>query len=169
MQSASDKRKAEDRDSILREHVLYLLKGGGAHIHFDGLIEQFPITEANRRIGKLPYTPWQVLEHLRIAQWDIVEFTRDPEHISPEFPQGYWPPPGAVANEAQWHETVAGFRKDHASMQQLVSDPSSDLLTPIPHGNGQTILREALLVADHNAYHFGALMTMKKMIDAGES
>jgi hypothetical protein len=151
-----------DIDAVLREHALYLLRGGGAHIDPKSALESFPPDLINVRIGNLPYTPWQVLEHMRIAQWDILEFSRDGNHVSPEFPDGYWPPAGEQTDQHGWNKSLEAFLKGLKEMEELVTSRSTNLLAPIPHGTGQTILREALLVADHNAYHLGALMTMKK-------
>ena len=148
-----------DRDALLREHIRYLLRGGDAHLHFSDVVADFPSALINIRIGNLPYTPWQVLEHMRIAQWDILEFSRNENHISPKFPEGYWP--AAATNNADletWQKSVETFLSDLKEMEELVMNVSTDLFAPIPHGDGQTILREALLVADHNAYHLGSLM-----------
>ena len=151
-----------DTDKILREHIRYLLQGGGAHIDPKSALENFPADLINVRVGKLPYTPWHVLEHMRIAQWDILEFSRDANHVSPNFPEGYWPDAGAQTGQDGWNESLAGFLNNLKEMEELVMDRSNDLLRPIPHGTGQTIMREALLTADHNAYHLGALMAMRK-------
>ena len=154
-------------DDSLRKHVLYLLRGGGAHMSFDDFINSFPADLCNRQIENLPYTPWQVLEHMRLAQWDILEFSRDPDHISPEFPKGYWPKPDESGSPALWQKTVDEFRKDLQEMEALVENASTDLHAKIPHGDGQTILREALLTADHNAYHLGVLTVMARILKAG--
>jgi hypothetical protein len=151
-------------DDSLRKHVLYLLRGGGAHQSFDDFINSFPPDLCNRQIEGLPYTPWQVLEHMRLAQWDILEFSRDADHVSPEFPKGYWPKPDELGTPALWQKTVDEFRKDLQQMEALVEGPSTDLHAKIPHGDGQTILREALLVADHNAYHLGVLAVMARIV-----
>jgi len=158
--------KAEpaSNDQALREHVLYLLRGGGAHIDFEKLIADFPRAAINRKVEHVPYTPWHVLEHIRIAQWDILEFSRNAAHVSPAWPEGYWPAPDAEADEAAWHKSIAAFRADLEALVQLIADPATDLFAPIPHGTGQTILREALLVADHNAYHLGVLATLKRLL-----
>lgn len=158
-----------DRDKLLREHVRYLLRGGGAHISFSDAVADFPPALINTRLGHLPYTPWQVLEHMRIAQWDILEFSRNANHISPEFPKGYWPPAATEADASDWEKSVAAFFSDLQAMEDLVMQSATDLLAPIPHGNGQTILREALLVADHNAYHLGSLMAIRKAGFAADS
>lgn len=155
-----------DTDKALREHLLYLLGGGGAHVDFETVVRDFPIEIINRKAPKIPYTPWQVLEHMRIAQSDILEFSRDANHVSPEWPKGYWPAEEATADEAGWNRSVEAFRADLKAMEKLVADTTTDLFTPIAHGEGQTILREALLVADHNAYHLGVLVTLKRLLAA---
>lgn len=151
-------------DNALREHLLYLLGGGGAHIDFEAAIKDFPLEIINQRAEHMPYTPWQVLEHMRIAQWDILEFSRNGAHVSPPWPEGYWPPTEMEADEAAWKSSVARFSSDLDAMKRLIEDPSKDLFAPIEHGTGQTILREALLVADHNAYHLGVLVTLKRLL-----
>src|SRR5919202_1981270 len=139
-----------DRDRSLREHLLYLLRGGGAHVKFDEVVDDFPSELVNARAPGVPYTPWHLLEHMRIAQWDILEFSRDASHVSPKWPEGYWPDKDKEATEEDWRRSVESFRADLGEMGALVGDPSTDLYARIPHGDGQTILREALLVADHN-------------------
>ncbi|MBC7909175.1 MAG: DinB family protein [Pyrinomonadaceae bacterium] len=148
----------------LREHLLYLLDGGGAHVDFETVVADFPIALVNQKIEHVPYTPWQALEHMRIAQVDILEFSRNPAHVSPAWPEGYWPEPDAQADAEAWKKSVAAFRADLEEIKKLVSDSSINLFAPIAHGTGQTILREALLVADHNAYHLGVLSTLKRIL-----
>ena len=151
-------------DRAIREHVRYVLQGKGAHIDYRAALADYPLSIINKRIGELPYTPWHVLEHMRIAQWDILEFSRDGSHVSPDWPEGYWPAPDEEADEQKWNETVAKFLSDLNEMEELLMNPATDLFARIPHGDGQTILREALLTADHNAYHLGSLMTLKKSL-----
>jgi hypothetical protein len=153
-----------DNDDSVRKHVLYLLRDGGAHMSFDDFVGSFPADLCNRKIDGLPYTAWQVLEHMRLAQWDILEFSRDASHVSPEFPKGYWPEPEEPGTPALWQKTIDEFQNDLKQMEALVEDPSTDLYAKIPHGDGQTILREALLIADHNAYHLGALAVMARIV-----
>ncbi len=152
------------QDVSLRKHLFYVLKGSGAHVSLEDFFRDFPIELCGNRIEGLPYTAWQILEHMRIAQWDILEFTRDPGHVSPDFPSGYWPPPDQTGSQELWAETVEKFRRDLAAMQMIVADEKSDLHAKLPHGNGQTILREALLIADHNAYHLGALAVIQRIL-----
>ena len=151
-------------DESIRKHVLSLLRGGGAHLSFDDFVDSFPPDLCNRQVAGLPYTPWQVLEHMRLAQWDILEFSSDPDHVSPEFPKGYWPMPSELGSPTAWQKTSDGFRKDLQQMEALVENPATDLYAKIPHGDGQTILREALLIADHNAYHLGTLAVMARIV-----
>ncbi|MBA3715416.1 MAG: DinB family protein [Pyrinomonadaceae bacterium] len=140
-----------DRDKALREHLLYLLRGGGAHIDFESVVADFPIALINERVEHIPYTALQLLEHMRIAQWDILEFSRNADHVSPLWPEGYWPAAETMANADDWSESLEAFRADLKAMENLIEDSATDLLTPISHGEGQTVFREALLVADHNA------------------
>jgi DinB family protein len=153
-----------DKEDSVRKHVLYLLRGGGAHMSFEDFAGSFPADLCNRKIDGLPYTAWQVLEHMRLAQSDILEFSRDADHVSPEFPKGYWPEPEEPGTTASWQKTIDEFQSDLKQMEALVEDPSTDLYAKIPHGDGQTILREALLIADHNAYHLGALAVMARLL-----
>jgi hypothetical protein len=153
-------------DEVLREHLLYLLRGGGAHLAFDAAVADLPPEVRGAKPPGVPHTPWRLLEHLRIAQWDILEFSRNPAHVSPKFPDGYWPRGDAPPDDGAWEKSVAGFRADLQAMCDLVADPATDLLAPLPHGQGQTILREALLVADHNAYHLGQLVLVRRALGA---
>lgn len=155
-----------DQVASLREHLLYLLQGGGAHVGFDKAIADLPAELRGKKAPNMPHTPWRLLEHMRIAQWDILEFTRNPGHVSPPWPKGYWPAGDAPADAGAWDRSVAAFQADLQAMQDLVADPKTDLFTPLPHGDGQTPLREALLVADHNAYHLGQLVTVRRLLGA---
>jgi hypothetical protein len=157
----------DQKDDSVRKHVLYLLREGGAHMSFEDFVGSFPADLCNRKIDGLPYTAWQVLEHMRLAQWDILEFSRDASHVSPDFPKGYWPDPEESGSVALWQKTIDEFRNDLKQMEALVEDPATDLYARIPHGDGQTILREALLTADHNAYHLGALAVMARIVKSG--
>ena len=149
-------------DKALRDHVVKLLEGGQAHADFDEAVKSMP---ANLR-GKTPrgaeHSPWELLEHMRIAQWDIVEFSRSSKHASPKWPEEYWPETDAPADEKAWTASMDAFRKDLRAMERLISDHKKNLYARIPWGDGQTILREALLLADHNSYHLGQLVTLRK-------
>ncbi|MHB8952385.1 MAG: DinB family protein [Pirellulaceae bacterium] len=153
-------------DQALREHVLDLLKGGGAHLSFEQAIADFPEDLRGAKVQNSPHTAWRLLEHMRIAQWDILEFSRNAAHVSPEFPDGYWPEGDAPPDSGAWEQSIAAFRADLQAMIDLVTDPECDLYTRIPHGEGQTLLREALLVADHNAYHLGQFVFLRRCLSA---
>jgi uncharacterized damage-inducible protein DinB len=146
--------------------LLYLLRGGGAHLDFEKAVAGLPPElRGSKPVGTL-HTPWQLLEHLRIAQWDILDFCRNPQYKELEWPAGYWPRSEAPPDASAWEKSLAAFRADLMAMQDLVTNPSTDLFARIPHGQGQTILREALLVADHNAYHLGQLVLLRRLLGA---
>jgi len=153
----------------LRQHLLELLRGGNAHLNFEEALAGLSPSLRGERPQGLPYSPWRLLEHMRIAQWDILEFSRNPKHVSPEFPAGYWPESVAPPDDKAWQKSLRQFRSDLKAMQDLVEDPAIDLLAPIAHGDGQTILREALLLADHNSYHLGQLVTVRRLLGAWET
>ena len=150
-------------DGKLREHVLELLEGTFAHIDLETVLRSFPVSKINIRLENSPHTAWELLEHIRLAQWDILEFSRDPKHVSPDFPDGYWNK--ADGSPGDWQRSVEQVLGDLEAMRELVRDKDVDLFAKIPHGDGQTILREALLVADHNAYHLGQLMLLRRMVE----
>ena len=153
-------------DESLREHLRNLLTKKQAHVDFEGAIAGLPAGLRGAKHPSVPHTPWRLVEHLRIAQRDILQFCVDPDHVSPEFPEGYWPEGDAPPDPGAWGRSVDGFRADLEAMVALVTDPRTDLFTPIPHGDGQTVLREALLVADHNAYHVGQLIVVRRLLGA---
>lgn len=155
-----------DREASLREHLLNLLTGSHAHADFEAAIKNLPVELRGRRPDGVEYSAWQLVEHLRIAQWDILGFSRDAKHKSPDWPGGYWPTAPEPPDEKTWDKSVRAFRKDLKSFCALISDPGTDLYAKIAHGDGQTILREALLVADHNAYHVGQIILVRKLLGA---
>jgi len=159
-------RADRDKDKALREHLLYLLEGGGAHAKFDEVIAGLPPKLYGEKPVGLPHSLWMLLEHMRIAQWDILEFSRSAKHASPGFPEGYWPSTEAPPSAAAWNASIKKFNQDLKAMENLVSDPATDLFARIPWGDGQTILREALLVADHNAYHLGQMLDTRRLLGA---
>jgi len=156
----------EGNDKALRDHLLYLLRGEGAHVGIDKTLAGLPPDLRGKQAPGLPHTIWQLLEHLRLAQWDILEFSRDRGHVSPAWPEGYWPESAAPPDDAAWERSIEAFQKDLKAMQDLVADPATDLYAKIPWGDGQTILREALLVADHNAYHLGQIVSVRQALGA---
>jgi hypothetical protein len=147
----------------MRDQLVYVLEGKGAHMTLEEAVADFPMSEINTKPPGLTYSFWHLLEHLRICQWDILEFTRDPDHVSPEFPVGLWPAPDATTDAAGWRATLDEFRADLAEMIALTRDESLDLTAELPHAPGYTYLREILLVADHNAYHTGELAILREV------
>ena len=158
--------EAKVRDRGLRTHLVHLLKGGEAHIHFMDALEGFPPQKHGTYANGLPHTGWQLLEHARLAQWDILEFRRNPKHVSPEFPEGYWPKTPGPQSEEEWTDSLWAFRRDLREMVRLVENPRTDLYAKIPHAQGQTILREALVLADHNSYHLGQIVDLRRALGA---
>ena len=153
-------------DQSLRKHLTDNLQAGHAHVGFEQVLADW---DAESRGAKPPganHTAWQLLEHLRIAQWDILEFSKSADHVSPEWPDRYWPDSEGPSDDQAWEESIRLFEKDLKAMQSLVTDPTTDLYASIPHGDGQTILREALTLAAHNSYHVGQLMTLRKILGA---
>jgi hypothetical protein len=153
-------------DRALRDQVLYVLRGGGAHVNFEKAVEGLPARLRGAKPEGAPHTAWELLEHMRIAQRDILEFSRNPKHISPNWPSGYWPQSEAPPDARAWAASVKRFRADLEAMEELVEDPRTDLYARIPHGEGQTVLREALLAADHNAFHLGELVFLRRILGA---
>src|SRR5487761_333246 len=155
-----------DDNKTLRDELARLLSGQGAHADFEAAVKDFPTNLRGAKPAGAPHTAWELLEHLRIAQWDILEFSRDAKHVSPQFPEGYWPVSEAPPSADAWDKSVAAVERDLGEMKKLVSNPETDLFAPIAHGKGQTILREALLIADHNAYHLGQMVLLRRLLGA---
>jgi len=153
-------------DHSLRQHLKYLLSDGGAHAKFGDVVSGFPANLRGQKPAGFPHSAWMLLEHMRIAQRDILEFSRNPKYASPEWPGGYWPRTETPPNAATWSASIKAFNKDLNEMQALVTNPKTDLFARIPWGDGQTILREALLIADHNAYHLGQLVDVRRLVGA---
>ena len=151
----------------LRKHLLNVLRMKGAHMSFDEAVAGFPAAQRGVKPKGVPHTAWQLLEHLRLAQWDILDFSRNPKYKEKKFPDDYWPKTEAPPDDAAWDRSVEQFQQDLKAMEELVSDPKADLTERIAHGKGQTLLREALLVADHNSYHLGQLVFLRKMLEGG--
>jgi len=158
------KRPHADCDRSLREHLLKLLTAEQAHMSFDSAVKEVPAELRGQRPEGADHSPWELLEHLRIAQSDILDFSRNPKYKHLDWPKEYWPATPAPPDDKAWDKSVRAFRKDLKTFCALISDPATDLYAKIPHGDGQTVLREALLIADHNAYHVGQLVLVKKML-----
>jgi len=151
--------------AALREHIINLLTKAEAHVDAKSELEGFPVGLRGRKPQGAPHTPWQLLEHMRIAQWDILRFSVDANHVSPKWPDEYWPKNDVPPGDKAWDESVRKFLADLEEMCDLVNDPKRDLFARIPHGTGQTLLREALLIADHNAYHLGQIVMVRKTFE----
>lgn len=150
----------------LRQQLAKALDWGEAHTGFASAVKDFPADLRGRVPQGLPHSAWQLLEHIRIALWDILEFSRGKQHKSPKWPEGYWPATAAPPSEAAWDKSVEAVENHLEGMRELVNDSSTDLLVPLPHGDGQTLLREVLLAADHNSYHLGQLLLVRKALGA---
>jgi hypothetical protein len=154
-------------DAGLLTHLIALLEGGNAHITFDDTIKNFPAERAGVRPPGSPHSAWELLEHLRIAQADIVLFSRGKDYVALKWPDDYWPPSQAPKSKSEWAESIRSVRKDLANFIEMLKDEERDLFEPFPWGDGQTLLREALLIADHNSYHLGQLMLVRRMLEGG--
>jgi uncharacterized damage-inducible protein DinB len=153
-------------EKALRDQLVQVLDWDHAHIKFDDAVKDFAPALRGKRPDGGPHSAWELLEHLRITLWDILEFTRDAKHVSPDFPKGYWPTSEAPPNDSAWDESIAQYRANLRALAELTADTSIDLYARIPHGDGQTVLREILLTIDHNAYHLGQLMMVRRILGA---
>ncbi len=153
-------------DLILRLQLGELLRGEHAHVGFAAAVRNVPPGLRGARPDGVEHSLWQLLEHIRLALSDILEFSRDPAHVSPAWPDGYWPANGAAEppDAAAWDAAVAAVEADLEAMERLATDPASDLFKPFAHGKGQTLLREVMLAADHNAYHVGQIVTLRRLL-----
>lgn len=152
--------------AALVAELLALLAGGNAHATFAQAVADLPAPLRNQAVPGLPYTIWQLVEHIRIAQHDIVEFCLNPAHVSPEWPAGYWPSPEPGVDEAGWQAALTQLAADQRRFIDLLENPSTDFFAPLPHGTGQNILREALLIGDHAAYHTGEIILVRRLLGA---
>lgn len=149
---------------ILTDEVVHLLQGGNAHAHIDKALAGLPKNLRGARPDKLPYSIWQLVEHIRIAQWDMLEFSKDGSHESPKWPDDYWPKETEPGSDEAWEKSVEQINKDLDEFVGLVK--TGDLYSKIPHGDGQTLLREALQAADHMAYHVAEIIVIRRLIGA---
>jgi hypothetical protein len=151
-------------DKITREHVVSVLKGHHAHMTLDDAVKDFPISKINTNFPNGKYSSWQLLEHIRISQWDILDFTTNPKYKERKWPEGYWPTGNKKATKKDWDNTLAQIAKDSKTLSKLIMNPKTDIYAKIPHGKGQTPLREILLVVDHNSYHIGELAIIRQVM-----
>lgn len=151
-------------ETAMRKELLALLEGGNAHYDFEEVLAELPLDCINSKPPNTPYSFWHFVEHLRIAQWDILEFIRNPAHRSPEYPAGYRPAPNEITDQAGWRDSCERFLEDLEALKELIRDEGQDLLAPLPHAPGYCIFREVLLAADHNAYHIGEIAIMRQVM-----
>jgi DinB superfamily len=149
----------------LREEMVRLLEGGGAHATFENAIEGFPAGLRGKKVASVTHTPWQILEHLRLAQWDILEFCRNPSHESPAWPEGYWPAESAPPSGAAWDESVKRFLEDRGALARWVRDSATDLFAPVPDEEGPSLLHQVVITAQHNSYHLGQLLLLRRALE----
>ena len=153
-----------DKEKVIRKQVLNLLRAGNAHVPVRRAITQYPLTIINRKAEQKGHTPWQLLVHMLKAQDDILEFIKTPDYISPEWPEGYWPPEGHDASKEEWLEVRERFFAGLEVMENYIKDYELDIYAPLPHAENYTVYREAMVLGDHNAYHLGQLMLLKKIL-----
>lgn len=149
---------------IVRRQLVELLDGRDAHLPFDAAVADFPPDGMNRRVPSSPYTPWHLLEHIRFAQADILDYIRNRTYLAPSWPDNYWPPRDATATPAQFADSVEGFRRDRAALRELVADPAVDVLETILGTAGHSIFREIRVVGAHNAYHVGEFAILRQVM-----
>lgn len=158
-------RKSPSADEALREHLVALLRGGHAHMSFDQAVRAFPPDRAGIRPPGLPHSAWELLEHIRLAQVDMLRFSQSADYVSPPFPEGYWPESPAPERAGHWSASIRRYRKDLAEFEALILDPARNLRKKFPWGSGQTLLREALTIADHTSYHLGQLLMVRQLVE----
>src|SRR2546422_301131 len=152
------------QDEPVRKHLVNLLDWEDAHAGFDATVKGIAPAFHGVAPHGLPHSPWQLLEHLRLTQRDILDFCRNPAYAERAWPEEYWPPSAGPPTRAAWDESITAFRRDREALKQLPADSAVDLFARIPHGTGQTYLRERLLVADHNADHVGQLVLVRRCL-----
>jgi hypothetical protein len=156
-----------DQNKSLREHLVKLLRGTGeAHVEFDDVVKAMPFELQGQIPNGAQHSPWQELEHIRIAQWDIFEYGMNPRHESPEFPEGYWPKNPQPPDQSAWEKSCKAFHDDQDKFIEYISDPATDLYRVIVGSEGKTILRQAIVAADHNTYHLGQLVLLRRILGA---
>jgi DinB family protein len=154
------------KDQLLRDHLVHLLKGDGAHVDFDAAIKDLPVKLRGAKPAGVLHSPWELLEHLRIAQRDLLDSMTDPKHVSPEFPDGYWPRTATPVSAQDWDSSVNAFRTDLEALVGLISTESTDLLAPLRNTDGYTVMRKVMLAADHTSYHLGELVLLRRTLSA---
>jgi hypothetical protein len=163
---AQENQTVDGINSAVRKQLISLLTDSNAHQSFDDAVKDLPAELRGVKPDNLPYSIWQLVDHIRIVQWDILEFSRDPSHQSPPWPAGYWSKEIAPPDEGAWQQALDQIRQDRDAFIALLNDPKQDLYGPFAHGNGQNLLREAILIGDHNAYHIGEIIIVRRLLNA---
>jgi hypothetical protein len=153
-------------DKALRDHLLELLRGGSAHVDLATVLDDFPEKLTGGKLENTPYTPWQLLEHIRFTVNDLLVFSTDPQYAAPNWPEDYWPAKNGAASEGEWKKSVKALKADFAAFEKLLQDPDSNLYAKIPWGEGQTLLREIILACDHTSYHLGEMVLLRRQLGA---
>ena len=151
--------RAKDPKALIHE----VFTEEAAHMSLDDAVADFPVKEINAKAPNVPYSFWHILEHIRIAQWDLIEYARNPKHVSPGWPEGYWPAPHATTDAAGWKRTIAAIKKDLSRLDKLLADPGIDVFAPVPFANNKSVMRCAFLVIDHNSYHLGEFAILRQV------
>lgn len=156
--------KQKQPDANLRKHLAALVHWKDAHVDFDAAVKGIPARCRGVQPPGLPYSPWQLLEHIRLAQADILDFCLNPSYFAPKWPDDYWPSSPTPPDSRAWQMSVSSYRADLRSLGILLDDPAIDVYSEIPHGQGQTYLREILLIADHTAFHLGEIVVVRRLL-----
>ncbi len=153
-----------DKNNLLRKELISYLERPHTHALLNDAIKNFPEKLINKKPPNIPYSFWQMLEHIRISQWDMIDFIQNPNYKELQWPKEYWPDENEKATKKMWDDCVKKFENDIITLRKIIENPETDLFAPIPHGTGQTIFREALQVIDHASYHMGQLIVMRRMV-----
>lgn len=156
----------KDTNAVVIKALKELINGGHAHVTFEDAVKELPAKLRGEVPENMPYSVWQLVEHIRITQWDILEFSRNPKHQSPPWPEGYWPKEHAPKDANAWKESIAQVNRERKEFLKLLDEPGVDLYTPFEHGSGQNLLREAMLIADHTSYHTGEIIVLRRLLGA---
>ncbi|MEO6820809.1 MAG: DinB family protein [Ginsengibacter sp.] len=152
-----------EKKNIITEELISLLRKGNAHVSLDDALQEIPPTNINMRPGELPYSIWELAAHIRITQWDIVQFCKDPKHQSPAWPEGYWPKEKNPTKK-EWDKCLEQISIDREEMIGLINNSGDNLFEPFSHGDGQSLFREALVLADHNSYHTAEIIVVRRLL-----
>ena len=156
-------RKPAKKSHAFRQELLSHLTEDNAHAGFDASVKNFPAKLRGERPHGLPHSAYQLVEHLRIAQWDIIDYALNPKHKSPDFPEGYWPESPEPPDSKAWDKSIAAFRRDRKKLVAALE--KADILAPIPHANRQSLANKTILLIDHNAYHLGQLVLLRRLLN----